>query len=195
LEGVYLLRLDGVVYRGSGRTHDLTGTSRPLVVVSRGFPRPSGLDDLLGPLEYIMFQGEKDSLHLAETSEAKRDFLEGFWRSIGKNEQAASNLIERYYARVEEANDYFSSFTEGWKTDRGMLYIVLGPPVSVQTGLQGETWNYSNVEGDRLNSYSFRLVQLPEEFQSFEHLVLERQGYYDQVWFAGVDRWRSGSTY
>jgi len=142
-----------------------------------------------------MSDAERDSLRTKETDTARRSFLEDFWRSTGRNEQEASHLIERYYARVEEANEYFSSFAEGWRTDRGMIYIILGPPASVQTGLQGEIWNYSYVEGDMLNSYSFRTVSLPEEFQSFEHLLLERQPYYDQTWFAAIARWRAGSGY
>ena len=28
-----------------------------------------------------------------------------------------------------------------------------------------------------------------------EHFLLERQPYYDQKWFAAVDRWRIGSDY
>jgi GWxTD domain-containing protein len=194
-EGVFLMRVEGTVRRPEGAEDILAESSRPLVVVSRGFPRPSGIDQLLGSLEYIMLESEKDSVKRIEGTEEKRKFLEEFWRSVGKNEEAASQLIERYYARVEEANEYFSSFTEGWRTDRGMVYIVLGPPVSVQTGLHGEVWNYSYVEGDRLNSYYFRDVPLTEEFQSLEHLLLERQPYYDQAWFAAVDRWRRGSGY
>ena len=194
-EGLYLIRVEGTVYHKGSIPEPLVQATRPLVVVSRGFPRPSELDRLLGPLEYIMVDAERDSLQTKKTEATGRSFMETFWKSVGKNEEAASNVIEQYYARVEEANEYFSSFCEGWRTDRGMIYIVLGPPFSVQTGLQGEVWNYSYVEGDRLNSYSFRSVSLPEEFQSFEHLLLERQPYYDQGWFAAIDRWRRGSGY
>ncbi len=194
-KGIYLIKVEGMVYGTDGLVETISEASRPIVVVATGFPRPKQADQLVAAVEYIMLEREKDNLAAMTTTADRRLWLEQFWRSIGTNEEAASGLIERYYSRVEEANDYFSTFKEGWKTDRGMIYIVLGPPLSVQTGLQGELWSYSTVEGDELNSYYFREVELPEEFQGFEHLLLDRQAYYDQPWFAAVDRWRRGSGF
>ena len=35
------------------------------------------------------------------------------------------NLIKTYYSKVEKANEMFTSHLEGWKTDRGMISIIL----------------------------------------------------------------------
>jgi len=40
--------------------------------------------------------------------------------------------MEEYYRRVDFANANFGTFIEGWKTDRGMVYIVLGPPNDIE---------------------------------------------------------------
>ena len=40
------------------------------------------------------------------------------------------------------ANQYFTSFKEGWKTDRGMVYMVFGPPDTAVLNGQQEIWEY-----------------------------------------------------
>ena len=59
----------------------------------------------------------------------KRRLFEGFWRELDPTPGTLKNeLMDEYYRRVEYADVNFASYREGWKTDRGMLYIVLGPP-------------------------------------------------------------------
>ncbi len=193
-EGAYLMEVSGFVFR-SNSVEPIVEATRPVVIVARGFPRPKEPEQLISSVDYIMLDSDRDSLASKTTAADRQQWLGDFWRSLGKTEDAAANLVDRYYTRVEEANEYFSTFKEGWGTDRGMLYVILGPPLTVQTGLQGELWNYSPTEGDRLNSYYFRRVQLQGEFIAFEHYLLERQSYYDQPWFAAIDRWRRGSDY
>lgn len=38
---------------------------------------------------------------------------------------------DEYFRRVRYANANFSLFQEGWKTDRGMIYILFGPPTEI----------------------------------------------------------------
>ena len=40
--------------------------------------------------------------------------------------QKAKSLIAIYYNRIQNANLHFTTFKEGWKTDRGMIYVVFG---------------------------------------------------------------------
>jgi hypothetical protein len=40
--------------------------------------------------------------------------------------------MEEYYRRIEFANTNFTSYIEGWRTDRGMVYITLGPPNDIE---------------------------------------------------------------
>jgi len=42
------------------------------------------------------------------------------------------------------ANYFFTSYKPGWMTDRGMIYIVLGPPVILHKGDDFEEWIYYN---------------------------------------------------
>jgi GWxTD domain-containing protein len=188
---VYLIVAGGEIEgeREESRLHE---TSRPLTVVSAGFPRPSSMKVLLAASTYVMNETEKDSVKTLKTSRERTRMFEDFWLSIAGTKEAAQALIRQYFSRVEEANLHFSSFQEGWRTDRGMVYIVLGPPVSVQTTAQGELWNYSQNEGDRPGAFLFQRVSYPDELSPFEHYVLERQPFYDQIWSLAVDRWRRG---
>ena len=58
--------------------------------------------------------------------------------------------MDEYYARVEYAKKNFQSFLEGWRTDRGMVYIRFGPPQNVERhpfdsdNKQYEIWYYYN---------------------------------------------------
>src|SRR5205085_2026998 len=63
---------------------------------------------------------------------------------IGGSNERARELLKRYYGRVKEANRNFTSYCEGWKTDRGMIFIIFGPPVNVYHSRRDEVWVYGN---------------------------------------------------
>jgi GWxTD domain-containing protein len=64
---------------------------------------------------------------------------------------------DEHYRRIEFANKHFqtASGTPGWKTDRGHIYIVYGPPDEIDSHPSGtgnaahgyELWTYRHVEG------------------------------------------------
>ena len=56
-----------------------------------------------------------------------------------------------YYARIRIANERYSHYTEGWKTDMGMVFIIYGEPSSIERVPFGdytkpyEVWDYYNI--------------------------------------------------
>ena len=44
----------------------------------------------------------------------------------------ANELLDEYFRRVNYAEENFGTYTDGWKTDRGMVYITFGPPDDVE---------------------------------------------------------------
>jgi GWxTD domain-containing protein len=60
----------------------------------------------------------------------------------------AKDFMEEYYGRVEYATKNFTGFTEGWKTDRGMIFILYGAPETIDrhpfdaTGKPYDIWHY-----------------------------------------------------
>ncbi len=68
---------------------------------------------------------------------------------------AENEFKEEYYRRIAYANDHFAAAIPGWKTDRGRIYIVYGPPDEKETHPSGsaaqpypyEQWLYHLIEG------------------------------------------------
>lgn len=165
---------------------------RDLSVKSPGFPHVELLDDLVSALAYIAYENEIEAIEAGTTPPERKRRFDAFWGSLVPNRQVAANLIRLYYSRVEEANLFFTSFKEGWKTDRGMIYIILGPPTYVDNRIDSEVWHYSYGDRDPVRTFVFERVMALGGDQPFDNYVLQRRPYYQQMWSQAVDRWREG---
>jgi GWxTD domain-containing protein len=80
---------------------------------------------------YIITNAEK-SAFLALKNDADREaFIQQFWEIRNTDPNSPTNEFrDEYYRRLAYANDHFGSpgRHDGWRTDRGMVYITLGPP-------------------------------------------------------------------
>ena len=98
-----------------------------------GLPRNAGdLDEAIMQLHYIATREEWNKMKKASNAKKLEHFIE-FWKnrdpSPGTDENEA---MQSYYARVEMANQSFSTMgRKGWQTDRGLVFIILGPPNEV----------------------------------------------------------------
>jgi hypothetical protein len=93
---------------------------------------------------------------------------------------------------VQDANYYFTSYLEGWKTDRGMVYLIYGSPNVIYRTLNSETWIYG--EENNVNSLSYSFTKVNNPFTNNDY-TLERSVVYKQSWITAVDIWRQGRTY
>jgi len=103
--------------------------------------------------------------------------------------------VSTFYNRVEEANLRYSDTREGWKTDRGMVYILMGEPLFVEQTLEAETWFYTYDEGRVERTFRFFKTarsELPDILQTF---TLERSFDYEPFWTHLVERWRKGEVF
>ena len=96
---------------------------------------PSAINDLdkaVAQLIYIASSSEKKYIESAPTKDEKiKRYLE-FWKKKNPNPSEEDNRVfDEYYRRINYANENFSHFTEGWRSDRGMVYITLGPPNNI----------------------------------------------------------------
>lgn len=111
----------------------------------------ANIDKSIRQLKYVAYQSDIDYINQATNNEEKsRRFLE-FWKKLDPTPGTEFNeAFEEYYERVNYSNSNFKSYVEGWQTDRGMVYIVLGPPATIQNQIDFnsnrnfEIWNYSN---------------------------------------------------
>ncbi len=103
------------------------------------YPTLKTPEAMIEPLAYLASQDEMDSLRSALK---KKLALDNFWISLGGNVDKARELIRIYYTRVLYTNFYFTSYRQGWRTERGMIYIIYGPPDKVYKTVDGENWGY-----------------------------------------------------
>jgi GWxTD domain-containing protein len=95
-----------------------------------GLPRTAGdLDAAIQQLQYIASRGEWKKLKKASDADKLKYFQE-FWQKRDPSPSTAQNeAMESYYAKIDVANQEFSVMgREGWKSDRGVVFIILGPP-------------------------------------------------------------------
>ena len=166
---------------------------RILSVKNETFPQIALLDDLVEALAYLAYDDEIEYIQDAATAAEKKERFDAFWGSLVANRNRAANLIELYYGRIEEANLLFTGFKEGWKTDRGMVYIVMGPPMFVDRRVETVTWHYSYSDANPIRTFVFERARDSRE-DAFENYVLERRPYYQQEWTRSLDLWRSGDV-
>lgn len=152
---------------------------------SIAFPGISDGKEMTEATRYIM--NKEEYLRCMESSEPKKE-IEFFWKEIGGSKERARELIRQYYNRVIEANELFTDFSgPGFKTDRGMIYIVFGKPDHVYYHNQGEIWHYGSTPEKSTLNFTFRLKNKRYE--------LERWSMYKDHWYFMVDSWRQGKIH
>ncbi len=92
----------------------------------------SDISTALEQMNYILTQEEKKRLKQVSEDE-KEDLFFQFWIARDPTPNTPFNeLMDEFFKRVSFANERFSSFQPGWKTDMGMIYILMGPPDEVE---------------------------------------------------------------
>jgi len=141
---VYTLEMD--IALGSHKEHK----SIPFRTVWPNMPFSlRDVDLALDALRFIVEPELLDSLNDGSFEE-RREHLETFWRLRDKTPETAENeLMTEYYRRVDYAIRNFGTMRvpDGSRTDRGKIYILYGPPTSMDRSLDPaagfqETWIY-----------------------------------------------------
>ena len=148
------------------------------------FPKVRTIDSQIPPLRYITTNKEFVNIKNASNRELA---IENFWYNAAGDIERALNKKEMYNERVEMANKLFTSYKAGWKTDRGMIYIVMGPPDRVHYFEESEEWIYGNPSN--IESMRFRFVRKQEPFK-YKNFVLERKEKYRLPWYKAVENWK-----
>lgn len=177
----------------TGFVHFVLDTSQKDGLTVFGFdnnyPKIKNVYGMVGPLRFISSNAEFEQLNNAENTKKSMDL---FWLAKSGDEDRGREVIKRYYNRVQDANDNFTSYLEGWKTDRGMISIIYGTPKSVRVQRDQEIWFY----GEETNSFSlqFTFVKVDNPFTENDYKLI-RATSYKSSWYRAVDVWRSGRAY
>jgi GWxTD domain-containing protein len=116
---------------------------------------------------YIITDEERTAFRRLSNDEEREQFIEQFWlRRNPDPESLANDYREEHYRRIAYTNQHFASGIPGWKTDRGRIYIMYGPPDEIEAHPSGghyqrpieegggststypfEQWRYRYIEG------------------------------------------------
>jgi GWxTD domain-containing protein len=147
------------------------------------YPRLSKVQSLAEPFIYLCTKQEYDKLVAAKGDKKAFDRTV---LNITNDTDRARDLMRTYFKRVEMANQFFTSYKEGWKTDRGMIYIIFGLPSQVLKFNDREVWSYNN------DAYkvTFNFSKASSVFDP-DNYVLIRDKKYQETWYEVIDLWRS----
>ena len=129
---------------------------------------------------YIITPEERRSfLHLS-TNEEREQFIEAFWQRRNPDPDSPENTFkEEHYRRIAYANEHFASGIPGWKTDRGKIYIMWGPPDEIDAHPTGGTWDRPMDQGGgETTTYAY---------EDWRYRYLEGQGLGENVELEFVD--------
>ncbi|HEV3471454.1 MAG TPA: GWxTD domain-containing protein [Pyrinomonadaceae bacterium] len=149
---------------------------------------------------YIITDEERKAYKKLATDEEREQFIEAFWRRRDPDPDTEANeYLEEHYERVAYANQHFASGIPGWKTDRGRIYIMYGPPHERETHPAGgqydrpayhgggststypfEIWFYRHLPGigsgieiefvDPTGTGEYRIARNPDEKDAMLHV-------------------------
>ncbi len=177
-EGLYQFKFDTIYQEG-------------LAIMNFGpnFPKVTTPPELIDPLAYLTTSPDYKKL---QAEENKKLAIDNFWLGLAGSTGKARELIRIYYNRVYFANYYFSTNKPGWKTDRGMIYIVYGPPQNLQKTPNSETWIYYMKGASSAINFTFNYKT---SIFSTDNFILSRSESQEWHWREAVDSWRRGEIF
>ncbi len=188
-QGIYMISADSLVREG-------------LVLYNFGPDHPSMArpETMIAPLAYIATPQEMEEMMTADKPKLA---LDNFWLARTGSIDRSKELIRIYYNRTLFSNYYFTSYKAGWLTDRGMIYIMYGPPDKVYKNAEGESWGYKKppVKSRWGSRYTYEDQFLWFNFRKQKSLfsdndfVLNRAGTPVSYWDIAVARWREGKVF
>lgn len=99
-------------------------------------------------VSYIISPEERNAFLQLNNNEEREQFIEQFWLRRSSNPDLPDNEFkEEHYRRIAYANEHYASGIPGWKTDRGRMYIMWGPPDEIDSHPSGGTYDRPMEEG------------------------------------------------
>ncbi|MBO4614550.1 MAG: GWxTD domain-containing protein [Bacteroidales bacterium] len=149
------------------------------------YPTVTTVADMTEPMKLLCTGREYEAI---DSSSNTKKSIDAFWLGLSTNEKNAKEQIRVFYSRVALANMLFASNEEGWRTDRGMVYLMLGPPTVVNITPTSEEWSYGS--GQQSVVFTF------ENYSGLKNdFSLLRSNTYQSIWQQVTTTWRSGKIF
>jgi len=110
------------------------------------------LDKAIAQLVYIATDKEMKAFKDAANKDEKLKLYLEFWKKKDPVPSTEENeVFDEYYRRINYANEHFTTYMEGWRSDRGMVSIIMGLPNNIDRhpfeydSKPYEIWEYYNI--------------------------------------------------
>lgn len=152
LSGEYILQV--IAYEGSAEDLDtnkiIAITQRSVKYVDNGNTYiDNDIDKAIKMLRYVANDKVIEDMENSKTEAIKKEKFNLFWKELDPTPNTKINEAKNeYYERIKYANSQFKSYTEGWLSDMGMVFIVMGPPMQVEkqstfgNNIEYRLWQY-----------------------------------------------------
>lgn len=99
-------------------------------------------------VRWLITDEEGKAFKLLSNDEERDQFIEQFWLRRDPTPDTVENEYkEEHYRRMAYSNEHFAAGIPGWKTDRGRIYIMYGPPDQIDAHPSGGTYERTPDEG------------------------------------------------
>jgi GWxTD domain-containing protein len=142
------------------------------------------------PMRYITSDKEFEIIN--RNPEKVKSEVEMLWARASKDLPRTQKLISTYFNRVEYSNYYFTTYKEGWRTDRGMVYTIFGPPNEIYKSSTKEYWMYGLKDSSLKVEFEFTKTRSP---LSDNEYTLTRDKDLENIWKNAVEFWREGRVF
>jgi GWxTD domain-containing protein len=181
--GIYTLRLIALKPSDSEKyaVSDIKAITQRSLKIERSLTGVviKDLNDAIDQLRYIATSSEISYIRDGETKEEKERRFKDFWLKHDPTPNTDRNeaFIE-YYMRINIANEQFQSYTKGWRTDMGMVYVIFGAPANMESyqqyggGRTYQKWYYANhqfIFVDNTGFGDFRLYSPPTVYEKYQY--------------------------
>jgi GWxTD domain-containing protein len=153
--GTYTLDLTVTRLDDTTETGVLAHTTKQFIIewLSTGSPFSIvDLDEAIEQMKYFASSDDLDSIKSARDDKEKKKRFEEYWERRNPTPGSKFNrAMVEYYKRVAYANENFKHYIDGWKTDRGMVYVIYGAPSAVDRHPMDveskpyEVWEYYDI--------------------------------------------------
>ncbi len=127
---------------------------------------------------YLISENERDVFKALKTDEHREGFIKTFWKRRDPTPDTPVNEFrEEHYRRITFADRNYFEGKAGWRSDRGRVYIMFGPPDFFETNPGGgrgfllgvnapsaefpaEIWTYREIPGlkERVGRVDFTFI-------------------------------------
>lgn len=166
-------------------------------------PTFPGMNTPVAMIEPLIYLSNPDEIEQMRSASRPKLALDEFWIKCANNVDKARELIRIYYTRVQYADIYFTSYKEGWRTERGMIYLLYGPPDKVYKSTDGESWGYSKpvVRSSWGSRFTVKKEYLYFNFKKRESIFTDNDYYLSRsetlvsYWDQAVACWKKGIVF